>query len=476
MHQRYILEDSNGSLLLPFLVVAIVGLPIIYLAIFVFAPLLAHQIRGQVLQIVELFAIFLPLGVIGMWRWSVWLAKKGIAQTYKPIYSEKGPLNHHETLGIVTPVYNEDKNVFRNALTSWARNNPDEIIAVIDESDKECINEFIEFSRGRPWAKLIVTPRPGKRQALADGIMESKSTIVALVDSDTMWTSDVREKALAPFRFQEIAGVTVRYHPIERGSIWQKLTDIFWDLRNYDDIPAQIAMGQTLSCLTGRTSLYRKNVIMPFLNEFLNEVLFGVKKESGEDKCLTRMVQRNGWKTYYQMNAVVYSSAPTDFKTFLSQRLRWTRNSHNSDLNSLWFDKIWKHSEYLAFCMIDRLISMFTLIIGPIFLALAVYMNNWPAALSIICLWIVGRGVKLVPHLRRHPRDLLILPAYIGFNFLTSIIRLYALVTLTDQRWIRKRVNVVEKRKRSLVQAAKSYLLTSEILCCFVLIVVLAVK
>ena len=118
----------------------------------------------------------------------------------------------------------------------------------------------------------------------------------------------ISEKFYLPlFKDPDIAGVTPRNHPIERNSLWQKITDIFWDIRNYYDLPSQTAMGRALTCLTGRTSLYRREILLPKLNEFLNEVLLGRRKESGEDKCFTRLVQKEGWKTYYQNTAVIYS-------------------------------------------------------------------------------------------------------------------------------------------------------------------------
>ena len=93
---------------------------------------------------------------------------------------------------------------------------------------------------------------------------------------------------------------------------------------------------------------------------------------------------------------------------------------------------------YLAFYMIDRLISTFTLFLGPIYFAIAIYMNHWFIALFIFIWWIIGRGIKIIPHLRRKPKDVLIVPIYVAVNFLIALIKLYALVTINDQKWIRE--------------------------------------
>jgi cellulose synthase/poly-beta-1,6-N-acetylglucosamine synthase-like glycosyltransferase len=431
---------------------------------------LADRVGSAIVRLEEQFWFYVPLGIVGIWRWLVWAVKRTGAALYQPMPGDAS----NRTLSIITPVYNEDPATFNMALQSWERNKPDEIIAVMDERDKDCINVFQRFCKNRPWAKLIVTPKPGKRQALADGILEAKSEIVALVDSDTIWDSNIKEKLLGPFSDTAIGGVTPRNHPVKRHSIWEKMTDVFWDMRNYYDLPSQTAMGSALTCLTGRTSLYRRQILLPILDEFLNEILLGKKKEPGEDKCLTRLIQSGGWKTYYQSTAVIYSVAASDFKTFIMQRLRWTRNSHNSDLVSLVNGWVWRHP-YLAFYMIDRFISTFTLFLGPIYLGISVYYQQFSVTLAIFTLWMVGRGIKILPHLRRRPEDIPLVPVFVAINFLMALVKLYALVTIREQKWIREHYQLKDlagKTRQSVFSKIKDMILTTEIIGCIVLFVV----
>ena len=59
-----------------------------------------------------LIILYFPLGVIGIYRWSIWIIKKIIAKKYRPV-SENG---YRDTLSIVVPVYNEDPNIFERTL------------------------------------------------------------------------------------------------------------------------------------------------------------------------------------------------------------------------------------------------------------------------------------------------------------------------------------------------------------------------
>jgi len=103
---------------------------------------------------------YFPLGVIGAWRWGVWLFRRLVTLFYRPV---SNPYN--APVSVITPVYNENPEVFRQALESWQVNNPQEIIAVIDYTDTRCIQEFKGFAEQYPEAKLIITQTPGKRPA-----------------------------------------------------------------------------------------------------------------------------------------------------------------------------------------------------------------------------------------------------------------------------------------------------------------------
>jgi len=400
-------------------------------------------------------AFYVPIGLIGIWRWMVWSIKKIASVFYEEIPPEA--LQEKMTLSVRSPVYNEDPDILRKAIESWRNNKPEEIILAVDRTDIENIKLCQSFS-GTPdvMIQTIVIEEPGKRPALAAGIRAATGQIVALVDSDTIWENGLKEKALAPFSIEKIGGVVTRQNAYETKSVWQKITDIMWDIRNFDEWTSQIAMGKVVTCLSGRTAFYRRYIILPVLEQFLNEIIFGKKKESGEDKCLTRLIQDAGWHTYYQKSARVYSSAADNFRQFWNQRLRWTRNSYNSDLVSLSQSWTWRHP-YLAFYMIDRFISPFTTALSPIFFIHAIYYQHWIIVTSLLIWWTFSRGIKIIPHIKNKPKDIIILPIYVLASFIIAIAKIYAMVTIRDQKWIRageeRKEKTTDKIRRIVIPA-----------------------
>lgn len=378
----------------------------------------------------EFYPLLLPLGLIGIWRWTVWGIKKVVGLYYKPI-----PAGFKSSVSLVTPVYNEDPVTFTKALYSWVRNKPDEIIAVIDFTDKSSIRIFKEFAKKNNTARLIITKKPGKRPALAEGMKAAKSEFLALVDSDTIWEDKVLENAMAPFKDKKIGGVTTRQSVEKPETLAQKLFSIRLEQRYWDDIPFLARAGDVQVCLSGRTSFYRRSAVMPVLQAMTDEKFFGETVISGEDKRLTYLIQAAGWKTTYQSNAKVISTGAKKMSVFLNQQIRWTRNSWRNDLRALYEKWPFKYPIF-ALYLIDRAIQPFALLISPIYFVISLLLRMWVPVVVILVWWHVSRFVKMFPHLKKYPKDIKILPFFILFNFMTAYIRIFSLLTVNTQGWI----------------------------------------
>ena len=376
---------------------------------------------------------YLPLGIIGAWRWGVWLFRCLVSIAYRPI-SEP----YNAGVSVVTPVYNENPEVFRQALQSWQANNPQEIISVIDHTDTRCIQEFRGFAKQYHQAKLIITETPGKRPALAEGIRAAKEEIIALVDSDTIWDKSLLNKALPPFSDPEVGGVATRQNVLEPETMAQRIFNIQLSLRNLYEMPFLAAKSDVLNCLSGRTALYRSEAILPFVNDMVNETFWGKPCIGGDDKRFTYLIESAGWKARYQSSAQVYTVGATELSTLFKQRTRWSRNTWRADLRALGQGWVWKHP-FLVFHIIDRMIWPFTLSLSLAFWVTALIFNMWLPVAILLGWYLFSRGIKIVPHLRRHPADVVLLPAYVFVNFATAAIKIYSLLTLNHQDWITRK-------------------------------------
>jgi cellulose synthase/poly-beta-1,6-N-acetylglucosamine synthase-like glycosyltransferase len=383
--------------------------------------------------------LLFPLGIIGLIRWTCWLLRRIPAAMYKPYVS-----NYRSQIAVVTPVYQEDPIIFETALRSWlASPLVAEVWCVCDITEETCA--AIARNCGDARVNVLMISEPGKRPALRLGWEHATAPLVALVDSDTIWAGDVADRVCEPFEDERIWGVGTRQNVWEPQSLLERFTDVFLDLRYFDENASQTALGRAVSCLSGRTAVYRLKFLRANGEEFLAETFAGVPCNSGDDKRLTSLLLEQGGLTYMQRSARVWSTFPPDFPTFFKQRVRWARNTWRSDFRAFYRRWVFR-KPFLAYTMADKMVSGFTLLLSPIFMVLLVTRRHWMTAALLFLWWMVSRTAKNLPHILRNPQDLMIMPFYVAMSFVMAMIKIWALLSIRTQKWLTRKVAVVDGR------------------------------
>ena len=406
-------------------------------------------------EILQALLVLVPLSIFGLWRWSMWLTRKLGGLFYRPVIKPWPKDQQRPTVSLVVPVYNEDPAVFALAMKSWLKNGVDEIVAVIDSSNVAHIVNFERQYKNHPKVKtrLIVTKKPGKRPALVDGILQANGDIIALVDSDTIWADNTKEKILPYFLQKNIGGVSAQQRIFQPKTIAQVLFDIVLWTRYNEELPFLLGAGQVVNTLSGRTAFYRREALLDDKNDNMHclthEFYFKSRCISGDDKRLTHLILEQGWLATYAKNAMVYTPGMKDIKSFLKQRLRWTRNSWRADTRAFQRGWMFRHPT-LSFFNLDRFLQPFFMLIGPIVFVFALYQHAWITAGILALWWCTSRTVRLFGYFRENPKRLIYLPAYIIFSYYNALMKIYAWSTILEQGWItrwdEKRLNRAKRK------------------------------
>jgi hyaluronan synthase len=80
-----------------------------------------------------------------------------------------------------------------------------------------------------------------------------------------------------------------------------------------------------VSCASGCFCAYRRAAVLPILEEWENQKLFGRSWSHGDDRALTTMTLRR-WKVLYDSEAEAWTDAPVRYRTFFKQQLRWQKS------------------------------------------------------------------------------------------------------------------------------------------------------
>ena len=317
-----------------------------------------------------------------------WILVSIYAFRYKPFRCENKPF----FTSVIIPVIDEPAAILEQVISRIADQKPDEIIVVINGPDsRKVYNEYLALqqkpqaedpSGGSP-VRLVRTNVSGKRHAISLGIRKTdpRSDITILVDSDSIWTEGTLENLLMPFSADEtIGGVTTRQKIFSPNrSLTTMISALMEEIRAEGTMKA-MSVTEKVGCLPGRTIAFRTSILRKARREFLTETFMGIHKEVSDDRSLTNITLKMGYKTVMQDTAVVFTDAPVRWKKFLRQQLRWAEGSQYNNLRmSGWMFRNAKLMFYLYWGDI----------LMPFLLA-----GTWGS----ICLCTIFRSLGLMPH------------------------------------------------------------------------------
>jgi hyaluronan synthase len=368
-----------------------------------------------------LFSLFVLL------TWLAWGFKVYLSRMYRPWRSDFAT-----TTSVVIPVVDEPLPLFRDVLRRIVQQAPTEIVVVINgprNPDLEQVCE--EFAPKVRWKWTAVA---GKRNAVRVGVKVTRGDVVVLVDSDTIWSRRTLLELVKPFAERDVGGVTTRQRILDpRRCFLTRWADWMENSRALYSMPAQSVLG-TVGCLPGRTIAFRRDVLEASMREFMTGRFLGIFLEVSDDRTLTNLALKRGYRTVYQSTSLVFTDAPVHYKKMMKQQLRWSRGSQYNTLRMLpW---MLKNAPMLAFFFVSDIVMPFLLLTVVVAWGLRVATGNGenlyagllelpgraytlPAIVVITVLFsTLSMALRQLRHIEEQPSDLLWMPLYIVFSTL----------------------------------------------------------
>ncbi len=397
----------------------------------------AGTAAAELSRFYESVSVFMPVAIAGAIVWGLWLVRFVLSHRAKPIVSE-----FRTSTSVVVPSYHEDPDILLQCLDTWRAQNPDEIIIVLDVEDLEAYDRISALGDER--VTPILFHHVGKRSALGVGIRRSRGEVVLLVDSDTQWQPGLLEAVQMPFTDPLVGAVSTHQNVYQRDtSIWRRMADWMVNLRYYDYVPAMGRVG-AVPCVSGRTAVYRRSAIIPLVDHLENEFFLGRRCIAGDDGRLTWLVLASGYRTVHQSTARALSMFPSTFAAFVKQRVRWSRNSYRCYFTAMSKGWLWQVPVITQLTVLQIVLTPLTMGLSMFYLIFSRFEFTTFGALLAVGWLLLGRGIRGISHLRRHPRDILILPLFALTVILVALpIKAYAFVTMNKQGWLTRRADQV---------------------------------
>jgi len=271
------------------------------------------------------------------------------------------PINPHYTPGvsIIIPCFNEEQWIHRTILSCVNQDYPvDRLeVIVVDDCSKdrsaERIREVIELIHKeaerfgtKDRVKMHVLPENGgKRVALVKGVEMAKHNLVVFVDSDSFLEPNAIRHLVQPFQDPKMGGVA------GRTDVENKFTNSITKLQTvryyiaFRIMKAAESWFDSVTCLSGPLSCYRKELVMKHADAWLTQKFLGQPATFGDDRSMTNFILRTH-RTGYQDKAICSTIVPSNMGVFLKQQMRWKRSWLRESLRASSF--IWRKEPFMA--------------------------------------------------------------------------------------------------------------------------------
>ncbi|MBB4380295.1 chitooligosaccharide synthase NodC [Bradyrhizobium sp. SBR1B] len=351
------------------------------------------------------------------------------------------------TVDVIVPCFNEDPNTLVECLESIARQDyaGKLQVYVVDDGSANCdvVAPVHQLFASDPRFNIILLARNvGKRKAQIAAIRSSSGDLVLNVDSDTILAADVVTKLVLKMHDQAVGAAMGQLIASNRDQTWlTRLIDMEYWLACNEERAAQARFGAVMCCC-GPCAMYRRSALNLLLDQYEAQFFRGKPSDFGEDRHLTILMLKAGFRTEYVPDAIAATVVPHSLRPYLRQQLRWARSTFRDT--------------FLALRLLPELDGYLTLDVigqnlGPILLAISSLAAlaqlliggsiPWWTGLTIAAMTMVRCSVAAV-----RAREL----RFVGFAFHTPIniflllpLKAYALCTLSNSDWLSRKVTDV---------------------------------
>lgn len=278
------------------------------------------------------------------------------ATFYRPVTIDKA---FTPGVSIIIPCFNEKQWIQRTILGCINQDYPIdklEVIVVDDWSNddsfekiKEIVEELkIKEKRYDIESRLQYVRQEnnaGKRHALAKGTLMAHHELVVFVDSDSFLDPFAIRTIVQPFKDTKMGGVSGRTDVANTyTNSLTKMQAVRYFIA-FRIMKAAESYFDAVTCLSGPLSCYKKDLVLKYMDAWLNQTFWGEKATFGDDRSMTNFILREN-RTGYQDTAICHTIVPNTYTIFLKQQMRWKRSWLRESLVAARF--MWRKEPFMA--------------------------------------------------------------------------------------------------------------------------------
>src|SRR5690554_2866702 len=236
-------------------------------------------------------------------------------------------------VSVIVPAYNEGELVYKTLLSLVNSNYPLEKLQIISVDDGSADDTWYWMQKAKKelGERLSIYQQPenkGKRHALYLGFELAKGDVFVTVDSDSIVKNDTLRNLVSPFvRNPKCGAVAGNVRVLNNtNAIIPRMLNVSFVFSFEFIRSAQSVLGSVL-CTPGALAAYRRKAVLSCLPQWINQTFMGEASDIGEDRAMTNMILKQGYKVLFQRNACVLTNTPEKYKNLYKMFIRWERSN-----------------------------------------------------------------------------------------------------------------------------------------------------
>ncbi|KAI1315320.1 Hyaluronan synthase 3 [Mortierella claussenii] len=280
-----------------------------------------------------------------------------------------------------------------------------------------------------PGPVCVMQPHHGKRSAMYTGfsaLLQQGIEAVVVTDSDTFLDPHVC-KAESPI----IGAATGDVRIYNTGTWVSFLSSLrYWFAFNLER-GAQ-SYHNVVNCVSGPLGIYRMSIISEVMDSWVRQSFLGVLCTYGDDRHLTNLVLREGFKVKFSHYAICYTDTPIQFIAWVTQQTRWSKSFFREIPIQL--GCIHLHSPWMTYALLYQLVYPMMMVynlVNCIYFGTGTQISWWMVSIMFVGLLKTAYAVRITGDQKFY------FTTVYGFLYMLGYVpaKIYAALTLYDNSW-----------------------------------------
>lgn len=271
---------------------------------------------------------------------------------------------------VIIPVYNERPDLLRKCVESIITNIGEKEIIIADDGStkQETKEEILRLEQSyQQTIKVVRLPvNKGKKFAQIEAVNIATNEFCVTTDSDTVFDMDSLSRLVSPLINPKI-GLTNTNVEILNKDV--NLMTKMQQLQMYGAFKiGRKSLGGLgiMNCASGIGIGFRKSEMLTIKDHYLDKRPFGFDCKFGEDRFMTNLYLKRGFKIFFVEKAIAHTEVPEKLSSYFKQQLRWKISGVIEGIHVITFSHrtswvLWLHSVLnftLPFLCISMVITL----------------------------------------------------------------------------------------------------------------------